>query len=204
MTGKLSIVVSGPPAVGKTTLAKALASHFDVRYVSGGDVLKDMAADLGYDSKGDDWWDTDAGMSFLQHRESNHDFDRDLDRRLLEMFYQGGVVVTSYTLPWLATKTHGVKIWLDGSHTSSTMRMQNRDSVSTQDAYEITRKRYDRNRCLYKELYEFDFGVDMDVFDHIIRTDDLSAQQVTDAAIKSILDAGSTVAGTGKQQKRKG
>lgn len=183
---KQSIVVSGPPAVGKTTLAKALASHLGARYVSGGDVLKEMASRRGYDPSGDDWWDTADGMRFLGEREQNHDFDLELDRRLLHMFEAGGIVVTSYTLPWLAPEGVGIKIWLDGSHTSSTRRMQNRDSLSARQAYEITRERYDKNRRLYKEIYGFDFGVDMEVFNHIIRTDDLTAEQVIDAAKEAI------------------
>ena len=38
-----SIVISGPPAVGKTTVAKGLAEEFSLTYLSGGDVLKEMA-----------------------------------------------------------------------------------------------------------------------------------------------------------------
>ena len=50
-----SIVISGPPAVGKTTVAKGLAEEFQLQYLSGGDVLKEMAGEHGFDSKGDDW-----------------------------------------------------------------------------------------------------------------------------------------------------
>lgn len=181
MTAK-SIVVSGPPAIGKTTLARTLASDLGMRHVSGGDVLKEMAKSLGYDPSGNDWWDTEEGMKFLRERERDHDFDRKLDERLLRMFEGGNVVVTSYTLPWLAgPNSSGIKVWLDGSHASSISRMQSRDSVSTQKAYRITRERYDRNRALYKRIYGFEFGSDMSVFDHIIQTDNLTAEQVVDA-----------------------
>lgn len=185
----LSIVVSGPPAVGKTTLAKALAAEFGLEHVSGGDVLKGMAAEMGFETEGDDWWDTQDGMRFLQERERNHDFDRRLDRQLLGIFEGGGVAVTSYTLPWLA-RSGGIKIWLEGSHASSTKRMQARDSVTTQMAYEITRERYDKNRRLYKAMYGFDFGADEDVFDVIIHTDDLSIEQVVGEARSRIMEMG--------------
>ena len=46
-----SIVISGPPAVGKTTVAKGLAEEFDLTYLSGGDVLKEMAKEHGFDSQ---------------------------------------------------------------------------------------------------------------------------------------------------------
>lgn len=179
-----SIVISGPPAVGKTTVAKGLAQEFQLQYLSGGDVLKEMAKEQGFDSQGDDWWDTTDGMKFLNQREENSEFDKNLDKRLADLFNNGGMVITSYTLPWLING--GIKIWLEGSHASSTKRMQSRDDMSSEDAYEITKQRFDKNKALYKKLYNFDFGDDKSVFDLIINTDDYTAQQVIDEAKKTV------------------
>lgn len=179
-----SIVISGPPAVGKTTVAKGLAEEFQLQYLSGGDVLKEMANEHGFDSKNDDWWDTDEGMKFLNQREENSEFDKKLDKKLISLFNQGGMVITSYTLPWLIND--GIKIWLEGSHESSTQRMQTRDNMSPADAFEITKKRFDKNKALYKKLYNFNFGEDKSVFDLIINTDNLSAQQVIDVTKETV------------------
>ncbi|MGV7225636.1 MAG: AAA family ATPase [Nitrosopumilus sp.] len=179
-----SIVISGPPAVGKTTVAKGLAQEFELKYLSGGDVLKEMASEHGFDSKGDDWWDTEDGMKFLNQREENSEFDKKLDEKLIALFNQGGMVITSYTLPWLIKD--GIRIWLEGSHESSTKRMQTRDSMSSEDAYEITKERFDKNKALYKKLYDFDFGEDKSVFDLIINTDNLTAQQVIDVTKETV------------------
>ena len=179
-----SIVISGPPAVGKTTVAKGLAEEFQLTYLSGGDVLKEMAVDHGFDSDGDDWWDTEEGMKFLNQREQNSEFDKKLDEKLIGLFNQGGMVITSYTLPWLIKD--GIRIWLEGSHESSTKRMQSRDSMSPEDAYEITKERFDKNKALYKKLYDFDFGEDKSVFDLIINTDNLTAQQVIDVTKETV------------------
>ena len=103
-----SIVISGPPAVGKTTVAKGLAEEFNLKYLSGGDVLKEMAKEQGFDSEGDDWWDTEDGMKFLNQREENPEFDKKLDARLTKLFDEGNMVITSYTLPWLIKD--GIKI----------------------------------------------------------------------------------------------
>ncbi|MDA7941907.1 MAG: AAA family ATPase [Nitrosopumilus sp.] len=175
-----SIVVSGPPAVGKTTVARALASEFGLECVGGGDVLKEMAVEHGLEPGGDDWWDTEAGMSFLAMREGDPAFDRRLDQRLAETYGRGGAVITSYTLPWLVDG--GVKIWLGGSHESSTRRMQSRDEMGAEEAYAVTKKRYDRNRELYRKLYGFEFGRDLSVFDIVIGTDGLDAAGVIRAA----------------------
>ena len=179
-----SIVISGPPAVGKTTVAKGLAKEFNLQYLSGGDVLKEMAKEQGFDSDGDDWWDTEEGMKFLNQREENSEFDKNLDKKLTDLFNQGGMVITSYTLPWLID--NGVKIWLEGSHASSTKRMQSRDNMSSENAYEITKSRFDKNKALYKKLYGFSFGDDKEVFDVIINTDNLTANQVIDVTTETV------------------
>jgi cytidylate kinase len=64
--------------------------------------------------------------------------------------------------------------------------MQTRDNMTSQEAYEITKLRYDKNRALYKKLYDFDFGNDISVFDKIIDTDDLNATQVIDIAKETV------------------
>ncbi|MCV0372178.1 MAG: cytidylate kinase family protein [Nitrosarchaeum sp.] len=179
-----SIVISGPPAVGKTTVAKGLAEEFSLTYLSGGDVLKEMAKEQGFSSDGDDWWDTEEGMKFLGQREQNSEFDKKLDEKLTTLFNQGGMVITSYTLPWLVK--NGIKIWLEGSHQSSTERMQTRDNMSPEQAYEVTKERFDKNKALYKKLYNFDFGDDKSVFDLIINTNNLTAQQVIDVAKETV------------------
>ena len=43
-----SIVISGWPAVGKTTIATELAKEFGYKHYNGGDVLKMLAAEKGY------------------------------------------------------------------------------------------------------------------------------------------------------------
>jgi cytidylate kinase len=179
-----SIVISGPPAVGKTTIAKGLAEEFNLTYISGGDVLKEMAKEQGFNSDGDDWWDTNEGMEFLAQREQNDKFDKTLDEKLIALFNQGGMVITSYTLPWIVKD--GIKIWLDGSHESSSKRMQTRDNMSSEKAYEVTKKRFNKNKALYKKLYNFDFGDDKSVFDLTINTDNLTAQQVIDVAKETV------------------
>ena len=179
-----SIIISGPPAIGKTTIAKGLAKEFDVEYLSGGDILKDLAGEQGFQTQGDDWWDTLDGINFLEQRKKNPEFDKNVDNKLKELFSKGGIVVTSYTLPWLVEG--GVKIWLDGSKENSALRMTTRDNSSKDDALEIVQKRYNENKIIYKELYGFEFGEDLSVFDKIIETDELNVEQVLELAKSTV------------------
>lgn len=179
-----SIVISGPPAVGKSTVAQRLAERYDMRWISGGDVLKEMAKERGFDPSGDDWWDTPEGMKFLSIRENDFSFDRKMDQRLLMMCERGGAVITSYTLPWLTNKA--IRIWLDCSQDVSASRMQGRDGVDSEDAYRITRARYDRNTSLYKRYYGFQFGKDESVFDVVVQTDGKDVEQVISEVIAKL------------------
>ena len=188
-----SIIISGPPAIGKTTIANGLAKEFDVESLSGGDILKELAAEQGFQTEGDDWWDTQEGINFLDQRKKNPEFDKNVDNKLKELFSQGGIVVTIYTLPWLVDG--GVKIWLDGSKENSALRMTTRDNSSKDEALEIVQKRYNENKIIYKELYGFEFGEDLSVFDKVIETDELNVEQVLEIAkstVREFFDAKTT------------
>ena len=179
-----SVVISGPPAIGKTTVAKGIAREFNLTHLSGGDILKDLASEQGFSTSGDDWWDTEEGMQFLTQRKSNPEFDKDVDSKLKELFQNSGVVITSYTLPWIID--NGIKIWLAGNIENSAKRMQNRDNVTQLHALDVVKKRFNENKLIYKSLYNFEFGENLSVFDAIIETDSLNVQQVLDKA-KSIV-----------------
>ena len=188
-----SIIISGPPAIGKTTIAKGLAKEFGLLHLSGGDILKELAEEEGFETGGDDWWDTQEGMNFLSQRQKNSEFDKKVDDKLKKLFSKGDVVITSYTLPWLVEG--GVKIWLAGSKENSAQRMTTRDNLSGTDALEIVQKRYSENKIIYKTLYGFEFGEDLSVFDKIIKTDDLNVEQVLEVAkltVREFFDAKTT------------
>jgi len=179
-----SIVVSGPPAIGKTTVAKGLAKEFNLNYLSGGDILKELANEQGFFSNGDDWWDTEDGMKFLNQRKENPEFDKKVDEKLVQLFEKGDVVITSYTLPWLIDT--GIKLWLNGTLENSAKRMQNRDNMEESFALEVVNKRFKENKLIYKNLYNFEFGDDLSVFDKIIQTDGINAEKVLEIAKSTV------------------
>ncbi|MDG6999319.1 MAG: cytidylate kinase family protein [Nitrososphaerota archaeon] len=173
---RLSVLISGMPSVGKTTAAGAVAKMFGLKIVAGGDMLKEMASERGYNVSGSDWWETKEGMKFLSERKRNPNFDKEVDRRLAQHLKNGGVVVTSYPMPWLSKD--GIRFWFHASRKTRAARLAGRDKITNRKAVTLLKKRDAGNKRLYKKLYGIDFGEDLSPFHFIINTEGLSAKQV--------------------------
>ncbi len=171
-----SIVISGYPAVGKTTIAKEIAQEFGYTLYNGGDILKMMASEKGYKISGNDWWDKKEGQNFMMERESDPSFDIEVDKKLIDLVRSGNVVITSYTLPWLVPES--IKIWLKGSRRNRVKRMANRDNLSYLEAKDVVQLRDDGNTRIYRDLYGFEFGKDLTVFDFVLDTDLLKLDSI--------------------------
>jgi CMP/dCMP kinase len=179
-----AIVLCGMPAVGKTTVAKILASKLHLKLIGGGDILKEIALEEGYNAVGDDWWDTKEGMKFMEKRAGSPEFDREVDRRLLARARKGDVVITSYTLPWLGKD--GVKVWLSGTKRSRAERMARRDSSSPEECAKVIEARDRENYALYKKLYEIRFGKDLAPFTMVVGTDGVPAAEVASSILEQL------------------
>lgn len=174
---KMSIVISGWPAVGKTTIAENLAKDFNLKLWNGGDILKMMAYERGYSSSlNHDWWDTEEAAKFMKERNNNPNFDREVDNRLIELVKEGNVVITSYTLPWISDAT--INFWLQGSVDNRSKRMSMRDKIDINTAKKIVQRRDVENKLIYQKLYQFEFGEKLDVFDFAMNTDILSLESL--------------------------
>jgi len=174
---RMSIVISGWPAVGKTTIAENLAKDFNLKLWNGGDILKMMAYERGYSSSlNHDWWDTEEAARFMKERNNNPNFDREVDDRLIELVKEGNVVITSYTLPWISDAT--INFWLQGSVDNRSKRMSMRDKIDINTAKKIVQRRDVENKLIYQKLYQFEFGEKLDVFDFAMNTDILSLESL--------------------------
>jgi len=179
-----AIIISGMPAVGKTTVSKQVAEELKIPMVGGGDVLKEMAVEEGYTPGGEDWWDRGEGMKFLQQRKKSPDFDRDVDARLIQKTKKGDVVITSYPVPWLSKD--GLNVWLSGSVKSRAARMARRDGLPVSRCKEVLSIRDEENYKLYKKIYGIEFGRDLKPFDLVIETDAIGEEKVAQIVIRYV------------------
>ena len=173
---KVVICISGMTGCGKSTAAKRLAAKYGLDYFSGGDALKLLAQEEGYNSDVTGWWETPEGLKFLEQRMSDPVFDKRIDEKLLELAKQGNVVLDSWTMPWLLKG--GFKIWLEASPKVRAKRVVTRDDISNEEALKALTAKDERTRQIYKNLYGFDLGHDLSPFNIVLATDELEPEEV--------------------------
>lgn len=173
---KVIICISGMTGSGKSTVAKRIAERYGLKYFSGGDALRVLAQDEGYDSDVTGWWETNEGLDFLKQRMGDPAFDKKIDEKLMELAKGGNVVLDSWTMPWLFKC--GFKVWLEASTEVRAKRVLNRDSISAEEALKALTEKDERTRQIYKNLYGFDLGNDLTPFDLVLATDELDPDDV--------------------------
>ena len=177
----MKVVVCGMAGVGKNTLGEAIAEEFDLDFYSGGDILKEIAREEGYQPT-EDWWDTEEGMKFVREREKDSKFDKELDEKLMNKLDQGEVVVTSRTMPWLYDGDC-FNIWLKAPQKVRAKRIAKRDGISFKNALEKVKERDKENKELYNDLYGIKLGEDFEPFDMIVDTVSLSIEEMCSQVI---------------------
>ena len=173
---RIVVCISGMAGTGKSTLAKKLAQKYGLKYYSGGDALRALAAAAGFTSSGNGWWESPEGLSFLAKRAKNPSFDKAVDGKLLEYAAQGNVLLDSWTMPWLVKE--GFKIWLAASAEKQAERIAQRDRMTLAEAREALKEKEAMTKAIYKELYGFALGEDFAPFNLVLDTDNLSADEV--------------------------
>ncbi|MCJ7614202.1 cytidylate kinase family protein [Candidatus Bathyarchaeota archaeon] len=170
------ICISGMTGSGKSTVAKRLAAKYGLDYFSGGNALRVLAQEEGYNSEVTGWWESAEGLNFLKQRMGDPAFDKKIDEKLLELAKKGNVVLDSWTMPWLLNE--GFKVWLEASPKVRAKRVVTRDSISIEEAINALNEKDARTRQIYKSLYGFDLGHDLSPFNLVLATDDLEPDDI--------------------------
>jgi cytidylate kinase len=180
----LLLCISGMAGTGKSTLSKKIAKRYNLRCYSGGDVLKELAKEVGCVIAGEGWWESPAGLNFLEQRVKDPQFDKEVDSRLLNYAKMGDVLLDSWTMPWLLEG--GFKIWLMASFDKRAARVAERDKMSFEQAYAVLGEKEAQTKAIYKKLYGFNLGEDFTPFNFILDTDNLNVDQVFEVLCRVI------------------
>ena len=176
------IVISGPAGVGKSTLAHLISRKYKMKLYTGSDFFKETAREHGYNPTGRGWWDSEEGLKFLRERKVNPEIDRGVDKKMMQKAKEGNAIMTSWTLPYLGV--NAIEIFITASQEERAERISKRDKISASEAFKIIKERDKENKELYKKIYGFNLGDDLDVFDLVLNTDGMSIREVKDAIVK--------------------
>ncbi len=185
--GKLVICISGLSGTGKSTIGRELAKQYGLRYVSGGEALREKARELGYSPSGPGWWEGPEGMRFMEERLRDPRFDREVDEWLIRLAGEGGVVIDSWTIAWLLKDARCLKVCLYGSEEVRARRVAGRDGVPIEEALKALREKEERTKLIYERIYGFNLR-DLSPFDLIVDTDNLGPEEVV-RAIRAVVES---------------
>ncbi|MCL1977700.1 MAG: cytidylate kinase family protein [Candidatus Bathyarchaeota archaeon] len=180
----LILCISGMAGTGKSTLSKKIAERYNLKCYSGGDALKELAKEAGYEITGEGWWESPDGLSFIEKRVKDPQFDKEVDSKLLGYAKLGNVLLDSWTMPWLLKD--GFKIWLMASFDKRAARVAERDKMTFEQAYAVLKEKEAQTKAIYKKLYDFNLGEDFVPFNFILDTDNLNADQVFEVLCRVI------------------
>ncbi len=180
----LVLCISGMAGTGKSTLSKKIAKKYNLKCYSGGDALKDLAKEDGYEITGEGWWESPDGLNFLEKRVRDPQFDKAVDNKLLGYAKQGNVLLDSWTMPWLLK--NGFKIWLMASLDKRAARVAERDKMAVEQAHKVLKEKEAQTKAIYRKLYGFRLDEDYTPFNFILDTDNLNADQVFEVLCRVI------------------
>jgi len=172
-TKALVITVSGPHGTGKSTYAKALAEDLHLRYVSAGELFRDLARQQK------------LSLEALSARAAQDpSIDRMLDERTKAEAEKGGVVIDAQLGAWIAGDLADVKVLLTAPNEVRFRRIADRDHVGVEGARRETEYRESIQHKRYKKYYTIDVN-DLSIYELKIDT----SLHPIEATKKIIIDA---------------
>ncbi len=161
---RLVITVSGLHGTGKSTYAKKLADQFGLRYISAGELFRDVAHRRGLSLR---------DLSFEASKKE--ELDRFVDDRTLAEAEKGNVVIDALLAAWVVTDLANLRIHLFATDEVRIDRIARRDAVSLEEARKETLYREDLERRRFKSIYGIDI-TDLSTYDLILNTGLLSPE----------------------------
>ncbi|HLJ67304.1 MAG TPA: cytidylate kinase family protein [Chloroflexota bacterium] len=163
----MRILLSGLSGTGSTTAAKRIAADFDLQYVYGGQIFRNLAVERGISLE-----------ELAESLEGNPEVEREIDRRLIEAGMEDGVLIESRTIGWLFPRgVPALRIWLTCDLDERLYRVERRENHPRSRENLLRRESSDNRR--YRHLYGIE-PEDFSPFDLVIDTTTMSVDQVVE------------------------
>ncbi len=167
----LVIAVSGGPGSGKSTLARRLANALGLRYVSSGQLFRELARERGFTLE-----------EFSRIAELDPSIDLMIDSRAREEGKKGCVVVDAHIAAWVLEGIAHLKIGVIAPMEVRARRIAERDGKAFEDALREVRIREESEFKRFLNYYGINVR-DLSVFDLIINTEKFNADEVLEIAL---------------------
>jgi cytidylate kinase len=168
----LTITVSGRSGSGKSLGAKAIAKALKLRYVSAGEIMRNLAKEKGISLE---------KMSQIREPEIDHE----MDKRSLKLAMEGSVVLDGRLTGWVAGDWADVKICYICSLETKAKRVAKRDGISFEEAKKRIMKRDKEDHKKYLELYGIN-SYDESIYDLIIDNEKLTKKEAKIVPVKLV------------------
>jgi len=159
------ISISGLIGSGKTSLAKNICKRFNLRYVSAGEIMRDMAKKEGM-----------SLIEFSAYAEKHPEIDKKIDERQRELA-KGDCVVDGRLSAYFTNPD--ISIWLTAPLDIREKRIAKRDKISLEDAKKTIMEREESERRRYKKFYNIDL-YNIEKYDLVINTGKFNIEALTE------------------------
>lgn len=154
----LVIAISGLHGTGKSVYARNIAKEFRLRYISAGELFRQIAMERKLSL---------AELSLEATKDDG--IDRLLDKRTREEIKKGKIVVEGLLAGWIAMEHTALKIYLKAPNEIRISRIASRDSISYTEAEKTTLFREQNERKRFKRIYDIDID-NLTIYDLILNT----------------------------------
>jgi len=143
----LVVTIGGPHGTGKSTYAKMIARQFKLRYVSAGQLFRDLAKEKGVSLE-----------ELSKQAASSPEIDRMIDERSTVEAQKGDAVIEGQLAAWVAKDLAQVRIYLKAPDEERVTRIANRDRLNHEAARQQTLER----ERIQRERYQRYYGINID------------------------------------------
>ncbi len=164
------LTISGLHGTGKSTIGKLLSENFGLNYYSTGQAFRDLAEQMYMTLK-----------EFTKYVEENPHFDKQLDKKIIEIAKRGNVVLDSQLSGYILLDIADFKIFLKCPIEVRVKRMAERDNIEYEEKLKETVLRENSELERFKILYNIDlsdYKQIEEIYDLIINTENLSIEEI--------------------------